>query len=47
MDAIGTQIEIAETIIEQGGDYLLAVKENQGQLYDDCERRVPGLLAGS
>ncbi len=38
MDAIGTQIEIAETIIEQGGDYLLAVKENQGQLYDDLER---------
>jgi predicted transposase YbfD/YdcC len=38
MDAIGTQIEIAETIIEQGGDYLLAVKENQGQLYEDLER---------
>ncbi len=38
MDAIGTQTEIAETILKQGGDYLLAVKENQGQLYEDLER---------
>lgn len=38
IDAIGTQTEIAETIVEQGGDYLLAVKENQGQLYADLER---------
>ena len=29
IDAIGTQTEITETIIEGGGDYLLAVKENQ------------------
>lgn len=38
IDAIGTQTEIAETIIEQGGDYLFSVKENQGQLYEDLER---------
>ncbi len=38
IDAIGTQIEIAETIIDQGGDYLLSVKENQPQLYEDLER---------
>jgi predicted transposase YbfD/YdcC len=38
IDAMGTQTEIAETILEQGGDYLLAVKENQGQLYEDLER---------
>ena len=25
-------------IVEQGGDYLLPVKENQGQLYEDLER---------
>ena len=37
MDAIGTQTEIAETIMDQGGDYLLTVKENQGQLYEDLE----------
>ncbi len=35
VDAIGTQTEIAETIITGGGDYLLSVKENQGHLFDD------------
>lgn len=35
VDAIGTQTKIAKTIIEQGGDYVLAVKENQGHLYED------------
>ena len=38
IDAMGTQTEIAETIFDQGGDYLLAVKENQGQLYENLER---------
>ena len=37
IDAIGTQTEIARQIVEQGGDYLLAVKENQGRLYTDLE----------
>jgi predicted transposase YbfD/YdcC len=37
IDAMGTQTEIARQIIEQGGDYLLAVKENQGNLYEDLE----------
>lgn len=37
VDAIGTQSEIARQIVEQGGDYLLAVKENQGHLYEDLE----------
>ncbi len=37
IDAIGTQTEIAQQIIQQGGDYLLAVKENQGHLYEDLE----------
>lgn len=35
IDAIGPQTEIAKTIIEGGGDYLLAVKENQGHLFED------------
>jgi predicted transposase YbfD/YdcC len=35
IDAIGTQTKIAKTIVERGGDYLLAVKENQGNLYED------------
>ncbi len=38
IDAIGTQTEIAETIVDRGGDYLLPVKENQGQLYEDMEK---------
>lgn len=37
VDAIGTQTEIAETIVDGGGDYLLAVKENQGQLFEDVQ----------
>lgn len=35
LDAINTQTKIAKTIIDQGGDYILAVKENQGHLYED------------
>jgi predicted transposase YbfD/YdcC len=42
IDAIGTQTEIAETIVERGGDYLLAVKENQGQLYQDLQMLFAG-----
>jgi predicted transposase YbfD/YdcC len=37
IDAIGTHTEIARQIVEQGGDYLPAVKENQGRLYEDLE----------
>jgi predicted transposase YbfD/YdcC len=37
IDAIGCQREIAQQIVNQGGDYLLSVKENQKQLYDDIK----------
>jgi Transposase DDE domain. len=37
IDAIGTQKDIAEDIIEGGGDYVLSLKENQKILYDDVE----------
>ena len=37
IDAMGCQTEIAEQIIEQGGDYLLAVKKNQKHLYEDID----------
>jgi predicted transposase YbfD/YdcC len=37
IDAIGTQTEVAETILEAGGEYLLAVKENQGHLFEDLQ----------
>lgn len=32
IDAMGCQTDIAQTILNQGGDYLLAVKGNQGTL---------------
>lgn len=35
IDAIGCQKEIAKTIVEQEADYVLALKENQGHLYED------------
>jgi predicted transposase YbfD/YdcC len=37
VDAIGTQTKIARHIIQAEGDYLLAVKHNQGKLYRDLE----------
>ena len=37
IDAIGTQTKIAQTIIDQGGDYILALKENQGHLFKDVQ----------
>ena len=32
IDAMGTQVDIAEKIVDKGGHYFLAVKENQGAL---------------
>lgn len=32
IDAMACQTKIAKAIVNQGGDYLLAVKNNQGQL---------------
>lgn len=37
IDAMGCQTEIALQIVEQGGDYLLAVKKNHKHLYEDIE----------
>jgi predicted transposase YbfD/YdcC len=38
IDAMGCQKEIAEQIRAQGGDYVLAVKENQPHLHEDIQR---------
>ena len=40
--AMGCQREIAEQIVESGADYVLAVKENQGQLNDGLRTLPPG-----
>jgi predicted transposase YbfD/YdcC len=37
IDAMGCQSEIAKTIIEGGGNYLLAVKDNQPTLHQDIQ----------
>ncbi len=37
IDAMGTQTKIAAQIIEQEGDYALALKDNQGTLYDEVK----------
>lgn len=36
-DAMGCQKEIAEKVVGQGGDYLLAVKDNQRLLHEDIQ----------
>jgi predicted transposase YbfD/YdcC len=35
IDAMGCQTEIAQKIIQQDADYVLALKKNQGNLYED------------
>ena len=38
IDAMGTQTKIAQTILDHGGDYLLAVKDNRPSLHDEIRR---------
>lgn len=37
IDAMGCQKAIAEAIVEQGADYVLALKGNQGRLYEEVQ----------
>jgi predicted transposase YbfD/YdcC len=37
IDAMGTQTKIADQIIEQDGEYALALKDNQGNLYEEVK----------
>lgn len=37
IDAMGTQTKIAQQIIEQEGEYALALKDNHGDLYDEVQ----------
>ena len=37
IDAMGTQKNIADKIVESGGDYILAVKANQGYLEEEVQ----------
>lgn len=38
IDAMGAQKEIAKQIIERGGDYVLSLKGNQGNIHKDVEQ---------
>ena len=37
IDAMGTQTQIAEQIVDKGGDYILALKGNQSSLHTEIE----------
>lgn len=42
IDAMGCQHEIANLVVEKGGEYLLALKQNQGQLFEDAQALFAG-----
>lgn len=45
IDAMGCQREIAKQIVNQGGNYVLALKGNQGGLYEDVQLYMDSLIA--
>jgi predicted transposase YbfD/YdcC len=44
IDAMGCQTKIAQNIIEQGGDFVLSLKGNQGELHDDIRVFLDALI---
>ncbi len=44
IDAMGCQTQIAGKIVENGGDYVLAVKENQSALHDALKRNLDEMI---
>jgi predicted transposase YbfD/YdcC len=47
IDAMGCQKEIAKTIVQQGGDYLLAVKGNQENLFRAVRQAFASITAAN
>jgi predicted transposase YbfD/YdcC len=47
IDAMGCQKEIAQQIVDLGGDYVLAVKANQEHLLEDIQATVEKALDGA
>jgi len=45
IDAMGTQTKIAQAILDRGGDYLLALKDNQASLHDEIKRYLDDPVA--
>jgi hypothetical protein len=46
-DALNCQREIARKIVDNGGDYALALKGNQGTLHDDVRRFLDDPVCGA
>ncbi|MGE5138528.1 MAG: ISAs1 family transposase [Rudaea sp.] len=44
IDAMGSYPKVASQIVARGADYLLAIKENQGQLYEDLRDLFVGYM---
>jgi predicted transposase YbfD/YdcC len=44
IDAMGCQTEIARKIVENGGNYVLAVKDNQPALHDSLRRNLDEMI---
>ena len=44
IDAMGCQTQIAGQIVQNGGDYVLAVKENQPALHDALKRNLDEMI---
>ena len=42
IDAMGCQREIAKAIVDKGADYVLSLKQNQGNLYEDVKELFDG-----
>jgi predicted transposase YbfD/YdcC len=47
IDAMETQTEIAQTIIDRGGDYLLSLKQNRPATYTEVETFFANRLEGA
>lgn len=45
IDAIGCQKEIAQKVLDRGGQYVLAVKANQGTLHEDIQLFLDDAIA--
>lgn len=43
-DALNTQKETVSIIIEKEADYVLPVKENQGNLYNEIKDSISGIM---
>ncbi len=47
IDAMGCQKKIAEEIVASGGDYVLAVKDNRGTLFEEMKLYLDDVIAGN